>query len=59
MLVELDPTELETLLESLGYAKLWVSDSEGMTFDHIQERLRRIDAADAKLRAALEGNAEG
>lgn len=59
MLVDLDPGDLETLLESLNYAKLWISDSEEMPFEHLQEKLRRIEAADAKIRSAVEGNSDG
>lgn len=58
MLIELDPIQVETILEALNHSRLWISESEEMSFDRMQEKLRKIDGVHKKLNSALEGDDE-
>jgi len=52
MHIELDPEDLKTLLESLGYSKQRVSDAQGTPYEVRRENLAKIDAVATKLREA-------
>jgi hypothetical protein len=50
--VELDGIDIETLLESVEYSKDRIRNYSGNTYEQRLEKLRRLDNAAAKLRAA-------
>ncbi|HXT16619.1 MAG TPA: hypothetical protein VN706_13360 [Gemmatimonadaceae bacterium] len=52
MQLDLTPGDLETLLTSLAYSKQRVRDSADSTRELRNETLGRLDAVEAKLRAA-------
>ena len=52
MPVELDPQDIETLLESLDYSKQRVSEAQGTRYEVRQENLAKVNAVMAKLREA-------
>jgi hypothetical protein len=51
--------EIDTMLESLEYAKHWVREGQDATYSIRQQTLLRLSAVASKLRAARRGIKNG
>ncbi len=52
MKIDFNLAELETLLESLNYTKLWVSGATETPASFRADKLAKVEAVDAKIRVA-------
>ena len=52
MQLELDLRDIDTILESLKYSKMYTTHAQGTPYEVRQENLARIEAVEAKIREA-------
>lgn len=51
MLLDLDDADVDLIRESLRYSKHHVREAQGTPYDVRQDKLRRIEEVEAKIRA--------